>query len=58
MIRAFLLELKARPILEYPDAMIEAALKLLSNEKLINPIVKMIVTKAKALNSSEVVRSI
>ena len=58
LIRAFLLELKVRPLLEYPDAIIEAALKLLSNEKLINPIVKIIVTKAKALETSEVVRAI
>jgi hypothetical protein len=52
------LELRVRSLLEYPDAIIEAALKLLSNEKLIKPIVKIIVTKAKALETSEVVRAI
>ena len=44
--------------MEYPDGIIEAALKLLSNEKLINLIVKIVVTKARALNSSEVIRCI
>lgn len=56
LIRGFLVELKERPILEYPDALIEAALKLLLNEKLINPIVKILVTNVKALDSSAVVR--
>jgi hypothetical protein len=31
LIRGFLVELKLRPIQEYPDAILEAALKLLLN---------------------------
>lgn len=58
LVRGFLVELKIRPILEYPDGIIEAIQKLLLNESLINPIIKILVTKVKAYDSTEVMRTI
>lgn len=58
LLRGFFVELKTRPILEYPDGLIEAALKLLVNEKLINPIMKILINKVNVYDSSTVMRMI
>ena len=46
IIKCFLLEMKKRPIIEYPDALKIACFKLLSNDKLLNPICMVILGKA------------
>ena len=46
IIKYFLIEMKKRPIIHYPDALKSACLALLSNEKLLNSIISIIIRKA------------
>lgn len=56
LLRGFFVELKLRPILDYPDALIEAALKLLANEKILNPMMKILINKVNVYDTSAVMR--
>ena len=46
IVRCILAEMKKRPILDYPDALKIACFRLLSNEKLLNPMMLIIFSKA------------
>ena len=48
--------MKIRTILHYPDALIEAGLKLLRNEKIINPFMKILLSKTNIYDTSAVIR--
>ena len=58
LLKGFFVELKLRPILEYPDALIDAGLKLLANYKLLNPIFKIMLNKVYVFDTSSVLRVI
>jgi hypothetical protein len=47
IIRAFLIEIKIRDIKTYPEALKQAAVSILHNEKLLNIIVVLIFKKTK-----------
>jgi hypothetical protein len=50
--------MKQRPILNYPDALIESCFKLLVNEKLVNPVIKILLNKVNVYDTSAVLRVI
>ncbi len=50
--------MKQRPILKYPDALIESCFKLLINEKLVNPVIKILLNKVNVYDTSAVLRVI
>ena len=58
LVKCYLLEMKKRPIMEYPDALKIACFKLLSNEKLLNPISLIIFNKANIYEPLTVVKAI
>ena len=58
LIKCFLVELKKRPILEYPDALKEACYRLLSNEKLLNSFVLIVYGKADINRPLTVIKAI
>lgn len=58
LLKGFFVELKLRPILEYPDALLDAGLKLLVDYKLINPIFKILLNKVYVFDTSSVIRVI
>lgn len=46
LMKSFLVQMKKKSILEYPDAMKLTCNKLLSNEKMLNPFVTILLSKA------------
>ena len=58
IVKCLLVEMKKRSILEYPDALKIACFKLLSNEKLLNPIVLIIFGKANIYQPLTVIKAI
>ncbi len=50
--------MKKIPILEYPDALIQSSLKIIDNEKLLNPLIQIMISKVNVYNSSQVFRAI
>jgi hypothetical protein len=56
LLKGFLVEMKTRQILEYPDSLIEAGLKLLINEKLLVPFIKILFHKVNTYDTSAVIR--
>jgi hypothetical protein len=57
IIRAFLIEIKIRDIKTYPEALKQAAVSILHNEKLLNIIVVLIFKKTNALDVLNVVKT-
>jgi hypothetical protein len=58
LLKGFFAEMKTRPILQYPDALIESCFKLLVNEKLVNPVIKILLNKVNVYDTSAVLRVI
>ena len=56
LLKGFFVEMKTRPIHQYPDALIESCLKLLTNEKLVNPVFKILLNKVNLYDTSAVLR--
>lgn len=58
LLKGFFVEMKQRPILHYPDALIESCFKLLTNAKLVNPVIKILLNKVNIYDTSAVLRAI
>lgn len=58
IIRVFLAEMRRRPLVEYPDSMVEASKRLLANERLLNPMVKILFEKTNLYDCVSVIKCV
>lgn len=58
LLKGFFVEMKLRSITEYPDALLEAATKLLTNERILNPLIGIVFHKANIYDGSTVIKTI
>lgn len=54
MVGAILNELDKREIIEYPDALIDATISLLANDKMLNVMIKILFKKTNVYNANQV----
>lgn len=54
MVGAILNELEKREIIEYPDALIDATISLLANDKMLNVMIKILFKKTNVYNANQV----
>ena len=58
ILKGFLVEMKLRPLLEYPDALRDAAQKLLTNPRFLSPYIKVLFNKVSVYDSLAVIKTI
>lgn len=58
LLKALLCEMKRRPVIDYPDSLVEASVKMLANEKLLNPYVAIVFNKTNMFDSNTVMKTI
>lgn len=58
LIKALLCTMKLRPVVEYPDHLKEACMRLLANENLLNIFLHIILGKTNPYDSSSLIKSI
>jgi hypothetical protein len=58
LLKALLCEMKKRPVIDYPDSLLDASLKMLTNEKLLNPYITIILNKTNMFDSAAVLKAI
>ena len=58
LLRAILCEMKRRPIVDYPDSLVDATVSLLANEKLLNTFITVLFNKTNIFDSNTTLRTI